>query len=140
MASCPDLGDWRWRVGRYCNGPGRLINLVLDGLREEAGPVLDTIRLFDAALHAPLVRCPCLFKLAWGDDTVPAPAAAAIYNALGSQEKWRFVTTYGHYEGGIANARRHALFRRLEGPFLDPGLSPAAAMRASAERLEPGNV
>ena len=92
-------------------------------LRNEAEPVLDNVRLFDAALHAPLVQCPSLVKLAERDDTVPAPSAAAVYNALGSHDKRSFATPFGHYEGGIANARRHALFRRLEESFVDPRCS-----------------
>jgi hypothetical protein len=62
------------------------------------------------------------------DDVVPAPAAAAVFNALGSDPgcKWRFVVKRGHADGGIADARRHALFDRLVREFLGPDEDPCS--------------
>ena len=116
----PSLGAWTWRRGRYCNGSGGLVNMMLESLRTEAGAVVETMRLADAALHAPDVTCPVLCKLAELDDVVPAPSAAAVYNALSSTERSSFVTPYGHFEGGLANARKHLAFERLVAEFLAP--------------------
>jgi len=132
----PSLGDWRWRFGRYCNGAGALVNRMLDTFRDEADAVLERLRLLDAAIHAPDADSPVLCKLAMQDDVVPAPTAAAVYNALGSEKKWRFVTRYGHYDGGIANARRHALFERLHPAFLNPAREPGEVMAEWLDRLE----
>jgi len=42
---------------------------------------------------------------------VPAPTAAAVFNALAGDpgRKWRFTVRYGHHDGGVADMRRHAL-------------------------------
>lgn len=120
----PSFGDWRWRVGTYCNGAGGRINAMLEQMREEADRIIRTLLLFDAAFHARQVASPVLCKLAARDDVVPAPAAAAVYTALQSPAKTRFVTPYGHYDGGLANARRHLAFERLHPRFLDPATDP----------------
>ncbi|MCA9295864.1 MAG: acetylxylan esterase [Phycisphaerales bacterium] len=127
----PSLGNWRWRAGRYCNGMGADINLFLEQLRAEAPTMLEQIRLFDAALHAPAVRCPVLTKLALCDDTVPAPSAAAVINALGSEHIFRHVVAFGHYDGGLADARRHVMFERLANDFIGNNFDA----RSTAERV-----
>lgn len=122
----PSFGDWRWRAGRYCNGAGGRINAMLELMRDEADRIMRTLLLFDAAYHARQVNIPTVCKLALLDDVVPAPAAAAVFNALRSSVKTRFVTPYGHFDGGLANARRHLVFERLHPGFLDPAEQPSA--------------
>ena len=104
--------------------------MLLDALRGATREdMLRGIELFDAAFHAPMIRSPCLCKLAVLDDTVPAPTAAAVYNALGSGQKWRIVTQYGHFDGGLRDARIHAQFERTQVDFLDPKVQlPTASM------------
>lgn len=133
----PDLGDWAWRLSRCCLGPGGEVSDRVEWLRDEEGQVLRTLELADAALHACSVACPVLCKLAWLDETVPAPSAASVFNALGGVEKWRYVTRFGHYEGGLADARRHEVFRKLHPQFLNPGQNPALFAEEIAALSEP---
>jgi cephalosporin-C deacetylase-like acetyl esterase len=127
----PSMGDWPWRLslpeGRAGGGAGGMVRRFVADHPELAEDVGATLRLFDAAIHARRVRCPVLCKLAERDDVVPAPAAAAVFNALGTDpgRKWRFVVRYGHFDGGIADARRHAHFQRLAREFLDPSCDAA---------------
>lgn len=114
IVGLPSLGDWRWRAGRYSGGIGADVNLFLEQMRDDADRFLEQIRLCDAALHARWVTCPVLAKLAHRDDTVPAPSAAAVINALGSTALRRHAVMYGHYDGGIADLRLHARFERLK--------------------------
>lgn len=125
VLALPSLGDWSWRAGRYCNGAGALVNAMLNSFRQEAHRLMQTLLLFDAALHARSVTMPALCKLACRDDCVPAPAAASVYNALASNEKWLFATYFGHFDGGLADVRRHVMFEKLHRSFLDPAHPPA---------------
>lgn len=132
----PSLGDWTWRIGHPTSfgAGGEILALVRD-LREHGEKVYRTLRLFDAAVHARTVTCPALVKLATRDEVVPAPAAAAVFNALRAPTGFRrrFVVPYGHFEGGIGNARWHAQFTRAAEAFLDPGVDDAEAIaRADA--------
>lgn len=132
----PTFGDWAWREGHYCNGSGGLVQTLLDAYREEPyEQLVRTISLFDSALHARSVTCPVICKLAHRDDTVPAPSAAAVYNAIASERKWRFDTRYGHYDGGLANTRRHLLFEQLQVDFLNPRLEPEQVIEDAAIQL-----
>ncbi|HRJ50853.1 MAG TPA: hypothetical protein PKU91_09975, partial [Phycisphaerales bacterium] len=99
------------------------------------------IGIADAVVHAAEVRAPTLCKLAERDDVVPAPSAAAVYNAIGTDPvaKWRFVTPYGHFDGGIRNARRHAIFDKVVELFLDPSRSVAESAAAFEGVLESGD-
>lgn len=133
----PSLGDWRWRHEQYCSGAGGLVNMELASLREEADAIVERLRLHDAAIHAGEVTAPVLAKLAISDDAVPAPSAAAIYNALGCVDKWRFVVRWGHFDGGIADLRRHAAFEALQVAFLDPESSPDEAVHTRETSMEP---
>ncbi|VAX40256.1 hypothetical protein MNBD_PLANCTO03-1503 [hydrothermal vent metagenome] len=127
----PTFGDWAWRLAepsRMAFGAGAHLRTLL---RSIAPPdALDTLRLCDAAIHAERVLVPTLCKLALRDEVVPAPAAAAVYNALGADpgHKWRFLVPEGHTEPSLACARRHALFERCMTDFLDPANDPAEAM------------
>jgi cephalosporin-C deacetylase-like acetyl esterase len=130
----PTMGDWAWRLALPENASaggagGRIRRFMLDHPNLRAD-VSTTLRVFDAAVHARRITCPVLCKLAVRDEIVPAPAAAAVFNALGSDPglKWRFVTHYGHFDGGLADLRRHALFEKVAADFLDPGINPDAAM------------
>lgn len=130
----PTLGDWKWRLAperaRRAGGAQREIVDLLTQEASRADELVERLRICDAAIHAQRVRCPVLCKLALRDEIVPAPAAASVYNALHTApgSKWRFVTPYGHFDGGIKNARRHAIFERCAADFLDPGASPCEAM------------
>jgi len=125
ILALPSLGAWPWRTLRYCNGAGGQLNILLDALRgEDRDNLLRGLLLYDAALHARHIAAPTLAKLATCDDVVPAPSAAAIYNAIGATHKWRFVTRFGHFEGGLADARRHAIFERMQVDFAEPDRSP----------------
>lgn len=125
----PTLGDWPWRLARKCRGalPGVSAEveafLTMHAARREH--MVQMLRLADAVVHAPKARAATLCKLAERDDVVPAPTAAAVFNALAADpgRKWRFVTPFGHYDGGLRNARRHAMFDLAVDSFLDPTMS-----------------
>jgi cephalosporin-C deacetylase-like acetyl esterase len=124
----PTMGDWTFRLSlpaHRTGGAGEAVReYIADHPRESE--ILDLLRVHDAAVHARRVRCPVLCKLAMRDDVVPAPAAAAVFNNLASPPglKRRFVVRCGHYDGGIADMRRHAAFERLSRDFLDPAADP----------------
>ncbi len=137
----PSMGDWPWRLAHHRPDGAGAGAEVLRYLRDHAAiatRIVANLRCLDAAIHARRVGCPALCKLAARDDVVPAPAAAAVFNALGADPglKWRFVTRYGHFDGGIADARRHALFERIALDFLDPSLAPEAAMARWSSQAE----
>jgi cephalosporin-C deacetylase-like acetyl esterase len=132
-AALPSLGAWRWRVKQKNAGGAGIQREALDYLRAHAAreaEVRERLCVCDAAIHARRVRCPSLFKLATRDDIVPAPSAAAVFNALGVDAglKWRFVVRYGHFDGGLADLRRHAAFERLLARWFDPGEDVEALM------------
>jgi cephalosporin-C deacetylase-like acetyl esterase len=120
----PDLGAWRWRSGRHCGGPGGRVNEMLITMRQEGREILESMLLYDTVHHAPQVRCPTLCKLAGRDDFVPAPAAAAVFNAIATDRKWPYRTAFGHYDGGLADSRRHAFFAQINARFVDPAGEP----------------
>jgi cephalosporin-C deacetylase-like acetyl esterase len=131
----PTLGDWAWRLSdpaRMSFGTGAQVLALLRslGFPGNGREAVHTLRTCDAVIHAGRVRRPVLCKLALRDEVVPAPAAAAVFNALGADPglKWRFVVPEGHADGGLAGARRHALFERCIEDFLDPALAPEEAM------------
>lgn len=130
----PTMSDWPWRQTQPApaTGTGAEIQQMLDRAGEpDRQMMLERLRVMDPVVHAAQVRCPALCKLALRDDTAPAPAAAAVFNALGSDtgRKWRFIVPYGHFDGGLANARRHALFDRCAADFLHPGVHPRDSMQ-----------
>jgi hypothetical protein len=115
----PAFGDWSWRFAdpsRTAFGSGAHLATLL--------------RLCDSALHARRVLVPTLCKLAFCDEVVPAPAAAAVFNALGADpgSKWRFLVPEGHTEPSLACGRRVVLFERCLTEFLDPARDPAETM------------
>lgn len=141
----PSLGDWLWRIRRGDRGAGTGAGadvrraLVAHAAREEE--LVQTLALGDAAAHARRVDAPTLCMLALRDDTVPAPTAAAVFNALATDPglRWRFLAPYGHFDGGIRNARRHALFERCLIDFLDPSRPVGDAMADWEGVLESGD-
>jgi len=140
VVALPSLGDWPWRLDHPTHaGIGAHVHALLRTAPDRVDAIVTTLRLFDAAVHARRVRCPLLCKLAVRDDVVPAPCAAAVYNAIGTDPalKWRWVVAFGHFEGGIAAARRHALFDRLVADFLDPAMPPRQAMQDWNADLSP---
>lgn len=133
VISLPTLADWPWRVEHPAptTGTGAEIHSLLQRSSEPMRlRILERLRLIDPVVHAPQVRIPVLCKLAERDDVAPAPAAAAAFNALGSDPgtRWRFVVPCGHCDAGLANARRHALFERCAADFLDPARSTRVSM------------
>ena len=127
----PSMGDWPWRYSHRCGGMGREIAQFTLANRLIESEINQILSLFDTAVHARRVACPVLCKLAQQDDVVPAPSAAAVFNALSTPPglKWRFITAYGHHDGGIADARRHAQFKKIRDRFLDPNTEPIDTMR-----------
>ncbi|MBL4591231.1 MAG: acetylxylan esterase [Phycisphaerales bacterium] len=126
----PSLGAWAWRLHQRATGTTIDINKVIAHHSDRADELFDRVRLCDSAIHAAHVRIPTLAMLACRDEVAPAPSAAAVYNAIdaGPGQKWRFVVPYGHFEGGINNARRHALFDRAMTDFFDPACTAPDAM------------
>ncbi len=136
----PTMGDWPWRLsepGRAGAGSGTEVATLIERRPELAETIRARLRFMDAVVLAREVRCPVLCKLALRDEVVPAPTAAAVFNALGVDPglKWRFVVPAGHAEVGLANARRHAAFERCAVDFLDPGAEPARTMAEWEDRL-----
>jgi cephalosporin-C deacetylase-like acetyl esterase len=137
----PSLGDWPWRLAHPIpggTGAGAEIRRFLADHPELHDQTCRLLRAFDTVLHARRTACPVLCKLALRDDVVPAPSAAAVFNALGTDPgmKWRFLARCGHADAGIADARRHALFARCVDDFLDPAQTPMESM-ARCERPAP---
>jgi cephalosporin-C deacetylase-like acetyl esterase len=136
----PSMGDWPWRLEQdrpLCRGIGGIVRRFIMENPGRESEIAQTLRLFDTVVHARRVRCPVLCKLAMLDDVVPAPAAAAVFNALGSDTglKWRYITRYGHFDGGLADLRRHAAFERQLDMFLDPSTDPGEALIDEAPPL-----
>lgn len=141
VVGTPSLGAWSWRITHPSPfGAGGEILAVIRDLRDRGEKLYRTLRLFDSAVHARCVRVPAFGKLAMRDEVVPAPTAAAVFNALRSPTgmKRRFLVRYGHFEGGIANARRHAEFARAAEVFLDPSIDDATAI-ARVDALAPSS-
>lgn len=137
----PSLGDWPWRLRRPASGTGADIEKVLTHHAARREELVHRIRLCDAVVHAVKVRRPTLAKLAAKDDIVPAPTAAAVFNAIDADpaRKWRFLVPYGHIDGGITNARRHALFERCMVDFFEPDRRPIELMEAWEPVLHEGD-
>ncbi len=140
----PSLGDWAWRLEHATKrgaGTGWEVEVFLEHHRHLHEGVRQLLALTDAAIHARYVDAPALCKLARRDDVVPAPAAAAVFNALRADPglKWRFVVPYGHFDGGLGAARRHALFERCRTAFLDPRRSPEESMGEWEPRMHHGD-
>jgi len=145
----PSMGDWgwRWRVAERL-GPGVCgtlgdVRAAAQARGARAQDLIETLRLVDSAVLARRVLGTVLCKLALCDEVVPAPSACAVFNGLGTApgRKWRFVVPYGHADAGLTNARRHALFERILGEFLDPETEPervCARWRGVLDR--PGEV
>ena len=142
----PSLGDWSWRLDHPPTRPeasaGGAIASLLAANPDRAETIRTRLRLMDTVVHATRVRAPTLCKLALRDEVVPAPAAAAVYNALASSpgQKWRFIVPRGHPEGDLAGARRAALFERCAADFLDPSRPVEAIMEAWEPLLHAGET
>jgi len=130
VAALPSLGDWAWRAANRTGGSGAEVRDLLVRHADREQTLLERLGFADAAAHAALVHAPTLAKLAMRDDIVPAPTQAAVYNAIAADpgRKWRFLVPYGHHDGGIGDARRHALFERCVADFLDPARPPRESM------------
>jgi len=137
----PTLGDWAWRLEHEAAGTGRQIARVLEMNPARRAELLTRLRLTDTVVHAGRVRTPTLCKLAMHDEVVPAPTAAAVFNALATSpgHKWRFVVPVGHAPGDLACTRRHALFERCLQDFLDPPREADEAMAPWEELMLGGD-
>jgi len=143
VCALPTFGDWPWRLARRY-GPesasGEQVRrfLVLHARREAV--IREVLLLCDTTVHARRVTAAALCKLAERDEVVPAPTAASVVHALATEpeKRWTFVTPFGHCDGGLADARRHALFWRVMEDFFDPTLEPAGSMRAWAGLMRRG--
>ncbi|MEO1129738.1 MAG: acetylxylan esterase [Planctomycetota bacterium] len=122
----PTFGHWAWRHEHPIDaGSGADIRRRLESGSVDVKEVMHSLRLLDTVVHAARVHCPTVAKLALRDEIVPAPTAAAVYNALGSDpgKKWRFIVRFGHHidaDMPMADLRRHAMFEQLSAAFLDP--------------------
>lgn len=136
----PSMGDWPWRLEHPAGGNGAAVRVLLERAPDRRDAIAQRVRLCDAVVHAHRARGTVLCKLAERDEVVPAPSAAAVFNAMGSDpgEKWRFVVPVGHAEAGVGNARRHAVFERCVADFLDPARDPREAMEAWEPVLSSG--
>lgn len=140
----PSLGDWAWRASQRIRAgrPGAWadVRATLLAHAQREAEILSRLTLFDAALHARHVTCPALGLLALRDEVVPAPSAAGVFNALGSDpgSRYRFVVPFGHFDGGLRNARRHALFPGCRDDFLDPARACTQSMANWTPLLERG--
>lgn len=144
VLSVPSMGDWPWRLRHHAAEGGvggdvqSMLKRIEDGEPARTQHHRDALRALDGVVHAAKVRCPVLCKLAERDDQVPAPTAAAVYNALGTDPglKWRFTVPFGHFDGGLPSARRHALFARCALEFLSP-LEEGESLPIRMRRWEP---
>ncbi len=142
VLALPTLGDWSWRLDHPATGGlGAEIAAFLDKPPAARAAAIRNLVNHDATYHARRIHCPVLCKLAAADGVVPAPAAAAVFNALGAGpgDKQRLVTRFGHYApspdadaaertAAFADARRHVLFDRAALAFLDPAREPRDAL------------
>jgi len=141
----PSMGDWPWRLAlperRTARGAGGLVRRFVADHADRAEEITTTLRVFDAVIHARRVRGCVLCKLATLDDAVPAPSAAAVFNALGADpgRKWRCVVKYGHFDGGIADLRRHAGYAQLAQEFLTNASLPCENFRELSD-LDPSKA
>lgn len=131
----PTFGDWEWRLEhthpRSPGSGGEVKRFMMANHGDDLG-IRRALSLFDATIHAKLISCPTICKLAMRDDVVPAATQHAVYNAIGAApgEKARFLTPFGHFDGGIADARRHAMFDRFATDFVDPNNDPERVIDA----------
>ncbi len=138
----PSLGAWKWRLTHRHSGTMTDIERILSQHPNRRAALIDRLGLCDAVVHGRRVRVPTLGMLARRDEISPAPAAAAVFNAIDADpgRKWRFVVPYGHFEGSIANARRHALFERAMVDFFDPMQTPIESMARWEPILHDGQI
>ncbi|PCI09576.1 hypothetical protein COB72_05965 [bacterium] len=138
----PSLGAWNWRLAHRQSGTTLDIQKILTHHTDRSSELIDRLRLCDAGVHGRKVRVPTLGMLARKDDVAPAPTAAAVFNSIDADpgRKWRFVVPYGHFEGGIGNARRHALFERAMVDFFDPSRATMDSMSPWEPILHEGTV
>ncbi|MBL4697685.1 MAG: acetylxylan esterase [Phycisphaerales bacterium] len=138
----PSLGAWRWRLDHRHSGTTLDIGKTLTHHCDRREQLINRLRLCDAVVHGRKVRVPTLGMLARKDDVAPAPSTAAVFNAIDADpgRKWRFVVPFGHFEGGIANARRHALFDQALVDFFDPSRLPMESMSRWEPILHLGSI
>ncbi len=138
----PSLGAWKWRLAHRPSGTMADIERILTQHPNRRTELIDRLRLCDAVVHGRKVCVPTLGMLARRDEISPAPAAAAVFNAIDADpgRKWRFVVPYGHLRGDIANARRHALFEQAMVDFFDPRCVPIESMTRWEPMLHDGQL
>ncbi|HEX8340767.1 MAG TPA: acetylxylan esterase [Tepidisphaeraceae bacterium] len=99
----PSFGNHPWRLRHACVGSGEAVRMKY--AREPA--VAETLRYFDAAVHARRITTPTFCACALFDPAVPPPGQFTVYNAIAG-EKELFVTETGHHEwlGSAEESRR----------------------------------
>ena len=142
VIALPSMGSWKWRLAHQHTGTAGQINNILTHHQSRYTPLIDRLRLCDAVVHGRRVRVPTLGMLARKDDVTPAPSAAAVFNAIDADpgRKWRYTVPFGHFDGGIANARRHALFENITRDFFDPNQPPIESMKKWEPLLHTGDL
>jgi len=126
----PSLGAWKWRLEHSKTGISGEFASIIEANPDRREELVDRLRLMDAVVHGRKVRAPTLAMLAGRDEVAPAPAAAAVFNAIDADpgRKWRFCVPYGHRAGDTHNTRRVARFGKSLGDFFDPQRRPIDSM------------
>ena len=127
----PSLGDWTARLlAPSASGTGADAAKVLRSSEDGRDAMRRTLRLADAVAHARRVSCPVLCLLAAEDPVVPPAAAAAIFNALGSDpgHKKRVMVPRGHESLATDELRQYAAFDELAMRFIHPHTDPLACL------------
>ena len=135
--SLPSLGDWDFRTTHVDLGFGGMIAERLRQLRGDGDRIRRSLALCDALHHAGHVQVPLLARLAQRDEVVPAPAAHALIAAIASTKRAVHHVTFGHYDGGLADLRRHVQFERRLTQFLNPDVPVDAALRGDGAGASP---
>jgi cephalosporin-C deacetylase len=88
VVSVPTFGAYDLRRTLVKRGSGHEVNQYWAALPpDRQGALRQSLRYFDAVNAAPLIKIPALVGLGVLDDVVPGETVAAIYHALGSEQK-----------------------------------------------------
>lgn len=115
-ASVPTFGAYGLRRTLVKRGSGKEVNDYLDQVDEaRAQEILNNLRYFDAVNAAAYVTAPISIGLGVIDDVVPGETVAAIFHALGSEDKELLHYPCSHMAHPLSSAwrewERHILER-----------------------------
>lgn len=79
----PSFGNHPLRLTLRCTGSGEAVRK----LHQQRPEIMQTLRLFDAAVAARFLSIPVLVEAAMQDSTVPPPGQFSVYNAIPSEKK-----------------------------------------------------